>query len=89
MCLLHIIYFFAIATSMEDDTASEVALTKWVAYIVMLQMFTYLVFAFALSFEALREIYQTYRKRKLQNKVVPDSSSIFALRNKSEFRVFT
>ncbi len=60
MCLLHIIYFFVIATGMDGDTASEVALTKWVAYVVILQMLTYLVFAFLFSVEALRGIYKTY-----------------------------
>jgi hypothetical protein len=49
MCLLHIIYFFVLASSMEGDVASEVSLTKWVSYVIMLQMGTYALFALGFS----------------------------------------
>ncbi len=79
MCLLHIVYFFVVASGMEGDTASEVALTRWVTYIVMLQMATYAFFAIFFLYYMVKAAMLEIKKRKRYMRVQPDHSAMFGI----------
>lgn len=46
LMLLHIWYYITVISSDPDSLASEVELTKWNLYIMMLLMITYVAFSF-------------------------------------------
>lgn len=56
MTILHILYFFVIASSMEGDRASEVHLTQWTMNAVILMMATYTAFGFGMLIVFVKKI---------------------------------
>lgn len=66
MCIMHIMYFFTIGASMDGDTSSEVELTRWCIYVVMLMMITYTAFSIGTVAFILKNLLEDYKggKRK-------------------------
>lgn len=64
MCLLHILYFFAIMCGIDGDTASEVHLTQWILRLIMTQMITYAVFSGIFLIGFIKELLSNKKKRR-------------------------
>ena len=82
MCLLHILYFFAIACGIDGDKPSEVHLTSWILRLIMTQMVTYAVFSGIFFINFVKELLSN-KKKKRKHQIVPADSQFLEFKNKT------